>query len=52
MDEAKQFVELVSGSGNAALLVSVYFIWRVERRMARIEKALERFLEVDHGTSA
>lgn len=44
MDELKTMVEMINGGGNAALLVSVYFIWRLERRLARIEKALERFL--------
>lgn len=52
MEELKAIAELVGSGGQASLLVSVYFIWRLERRLSRIEKALEKYLEGgSHGSS-
>lgn len=48
---AEDIFEALKGGSSTALIVSVYFIYKCEGRLARIEKALERFLtgSVDDG---
>lgn len=37
-------VQLLNSGGNAALMVCTFFIYRASERLARIEKALDRFI--------
>lgn len=41
--ELEQIVNLLNG-GTPAIAVLIYFIWKLEARLARIEKALDKFL--------
>lgn len=41
----KEIAELVNGGGNIATLVAVYFIFKAADRLARIEKALSKYME-------
>lgn len=39
--EAVEVLQLLQGGGTPALVVCAYFIWKLEARLARIEKAFE-----------
>lgn len=39
-----ELLKLVQGGGNLALCICTYFIYRASERLARIEKALDRFM--------
>jgi hypothetical protein len=43
--EANDVVALVQSGGNAALVVCTYFIWKASERLARIEKALDKYIQ-------
>jgi len=44
------FVQLLNSGGSISLAVSCYFIWKASERLARIEKALDRYMkEVSNG---
>lgn len=45
MSELQDIATLVQTGGNTALLVALFVIWRMERRMARIEAFLQLALE-------
>lgn len=45
MTELTNVLTALQGGGNAALIVSVYFIFKAAERLARIEKALEQYLK-------
>ena len=45
MDGMTEIVNAINSGGNAAMLVCVWFIYRAAERLARIEKALSKFLE-------
>lgn len=38
-------LEALKGGSSTALIVSVYFIYKCEGRLSRIEKALEAFMK-------
>lgn len=40
-------IKIINSGGNVALLFSVYFICKAAERLARIEKALQRYMEPD-----
>lgn len=40
-----ELTQLLESSGNVALLVSVYFIYKASERLSRIEKALEKYMD-------
>lgn len=45
-----QFFQLINSGGQLSLAVSCYFIWKASERLARIEKALDRYMkEVGNG---
>jgi len=46
LDELSRLAPIISGAGNVALLVAVWFILKASERLARIEKHLE--LIADH----
>ena len=39
--EAAEVLQLLQGGGTPALVICAYFIWKLEARLARIEKAFE-----------
>jgi hypothetical protein len=39
--EAADVFQLLQGGGTPALVICAYFIWKLEARLARIEKAFE-----------
>lgn len=39
--EAAEIFQLIQGGGTPALVICAYFIWKLEARLARIEKAFE-----------
>jgi hypothetical protein len=39
--EAAEIVQLIQGGGTPAIVIVAYFIWKLEARLARIEKAFE-----------
>jgi hypothetical protein len=39
--EAVEIMQLIQGGGTPALVICAYFIWKLETRLARIEKAFE-----------
>lgn len=39
--ESADIVQLLQGGGTPALVICAYFIWKLEARLARIEKAFE-----------
>jgi hypothetical protein len=39
--EASEIFQLIQGGGTPALVICAYFIWKLEARLARIEKAFE-----------
>lgn len=41
------WLNVIQGGGNLALCVSAYFIVKASERLARIEKALERYMSKD-----
>ena len=51
MSEIEIF-ELLARGGDASLLVIVYFLWRLDRRLIVIESFIERIKENDQKTTA
>jgi hypothetical protein len=45
MESVEGLMNLVQGGGNLALCACAVFIYRAGERLARIEKALEKFME-------
>lgn len=45
MEISNELLALVQGGGNLALVVCSIFIYKTGERLARIEKALEKFLQ-------
>jgi hypothetical protein len=45
MTDLASMLQAVDAGGSAAMLVCVYFIFKCESRLARIEKALDKVLE-------
>jgi hypothetical protein len=43
--EIKELANLLAGGGNVAMCVCCYFIWKASDRLARIEKALQRYMD-------
>lgn len=43
--DLKDIREIVDGGGNLALLLCCYFIYRATERLARIEKALQNYMD-------
>jgi hypothetical protein len=41
----KDIIQIVQSGGNVALLLSVYFIYKTNERLARIEYALRMYLD-------
>lgn len=39
--DIQQIASLLQGGGTPALVICAYFIWKLEARLARIEKAFE-----------
>lgn len=39
--ESADVFQLLQGGGTPALVICAYFIWKLEARLARIEKAFE-----------
>lgn len=39
--EAADIMQILQGGGTPALVICAYFIWKLEARLARIEKAFE-----------
>ncbi len=39
--EITEVIQLIQGGGTPALVICAYFIWKLETRLARIEKAFE-----------
>ena len=39
--DATEIFQLLQGGGTPALVICAYFIWKLEARLARIEKAFE-----------
>lgn len=42
--ELKELLTLLQGGGNVALCVCAVFIYRASERLARIEKALDKYM--------
>lgn len=42
--EITELLNLVQGGGNVALCICTYFIYRASERLARIEKALDKYM--------
>lgn len=40
----EQFFQLLNSGGQVSLLAACYFIWKASERLARIEKALDRYM--------
>lgn len=40
---------LVQGGGNLALMVCTFFIYKASERLARIEKALQKYMDESHA---
>jgi hypothetical protein len=45
-----KILSAVQSGGSAALLVSTYFIYRASERLARIEKALQKYMDSDNAS--
>lgn len=45
-NEMASIVTLLQGGGNAALIVCVYFIWKVEKRLTALESSLMLFIKL------
>lgn len=43
--EIKDFLAIVQGGGNLSLVVCSYFIYKASERLARIEKALDKYIQ-------
>jgi hypothetical protein len=43
--ELKDIVQILNGGGNLALVLSTYFIYKATERLARIEKALQKYMD-------
>lgn len=52
MNDLTNVLTALQGGGNAALIVCVYFIYKAAERLARIEKALEKYMRQDNGGSS
>lgn len=45
--ELTEILKVIQGGGNVALCMCAFFIYRATERLARIEKALEKYLVED-----
>lgn len=45
MEISPELISLIQGGGTPALVICAYFIYRLESRLARIEKAFDTFLQ-------
>lgn len=45
MEVSSDLIQILQGGGTPALIVCAVFIWRVESRLARIEKAFDMLIE-------
>lgn len=43
----KDIAAFLNGSGNVALFVCCYFIFKASERLARIEKALQKYMDAN-----
>lgn len=43
--EVTDLLAVVQGGGNVALCMCTFFIYKAETRLARIEKALDRYIQ-------
>lgn len=43
--ELKDIIQIINSGGNLALLLCTYFIYRATERLARIEKALQNYMD-------
>jgi hypothetical protein len=43
----EEFLQILNSGGNLALCMSVYFIWKATERLARIEKALQKYMDTE-----
>lgn len=43
--EIADMLSIVQGGGNLSLVVCTYFIYKTSERLARIEKALDKYLQ-------
>ena len=43
----EDIVQNINGGGNLALCLCTFFIYRATERLARIEKALQKYMEKD-----
>jgi len=43
--EIQDIVQILNGGGNLALVLSTYFIYKATERLARIEKALQKYMD-------
>jgi hypothetical protein len=43
--ELKDIISIMNGGGNIALVLSTYFIFKAAERLARIEKALQKYMD-------
>lgn len=50
--EIKEMVDLLSSGGNVAMCVCCYFIWKAGERLARIEKALQKYMDSQDSKNA
>lgn len=41
----EDLIAIANGGGNLALCIAVYFIYKASERLARIEKALQDYME-------
>lgn len=39
--DSPDIMQIIQGGGTPALVICAYFIWKLEARLARIEKAFE-----------
>lgn len=46
MNEFTELVPFLQGSGNLSLVICVYFLWKVERRLTTLETALGVFIKL------
>lgn len=42
---AEDIVSIINGGGNLALCLCAFFIYRATERLARIEKALQHYMD-------
>jgi len=42
--ELSDMLSIVQGGGNLSLVVCTYFIYKASERLARIEKALDKYI--------